>query len=148
MFESSVHQDGGASVVQGADGKNVFETQRGKFHGVVGGGLVVGFVNGEQRGFAALAQMLGHFLVQRHNAFLHIDDKNNRIRRLNGQIHLFHRGRGDDVLRFLARNKADSAGIHERKRPSCPFGLGCDAVARHPCLIVHNGNAAAGNPVK
>ena len=92
--------------------------------------------------------MLGDLQVQRNNALLHVDHKNNRICRLNGDIHLIHRGRGDHIRGFLARHKPDAARIHECKWPALPLHLGGHAVPRHTRHIVHNGNPPAGNPVK
>ena len=65
--------------------------------------LRVHLVDGDQNRFAAAAQAAGDFAVQRHDAFLHIDDQHDDVRRFDGQFHLFQRGLDDDIVGFFAR---------------------------------------------
>ncbi len=131
-----------------ADGKDFLETQLGKFIGVSFGAARVHLVGGDQNGFAAAAQAAGNFAVERHDAFLHVDDQHDDIRRFDGQFHLFERGLDDDVAGFFAAQQTDAAGVHEREGVPAPLGLGGDAVARDAGLVMHDGDAPSDDAIE
>jgi hypothetical protein len=145
-----VHQIFNAFAVNRADGENFLEAELGKFiHAGLFGAMRVHLVDRNQNGLAAAqAQFLRDFAVQRHNAFLHIDDEDDDVRGFDGQIHLLHRGLDDDVAGFFAAQQADAAGVHEREGASVPFGLGADAVARDARLVMHDGDAPSDDAVE
>ena len=55
---------------------------------------------------------------------------------------------GDDVIRLLAAQQPDAAGVHQRERLSVPLGLGADAVARDARLVMHDGDAPPDDAVE
>ena len=88
------------------------------------------------------------FAVERHDAFLHVDDEDDGARGFDGDFHLFERGLDDDVVGFFAAQQADAAGVHEREGFSAPLGLGGDAVARDAGLVMHDRNPLADDAVE
>ena len=58
---------------------------------------------------------LRHFAVERHDAFLHVDDEDDGVRGFDGDFDLFERGLDDDVVGFFAAQQTDAAGVHERE---------------------------------
>ena len=143
-----VHQIFNALTVNRADGKYFVETELGKFIGAGLGAMRVHFVDGNQNRFSAAAQFFRDFEVERHNAFLHVDDENDDVCGFNGQIHLFHRRLDDDIIGFFTAQQADATGVHQRKGSSVPFRFGNDSVARHARLIVDNGDAPSNNAIE
>ena len=134
--------------MNGADGKHLFKTELGKFVHAFFRTARVHLVDRDQDGLAAAPQFFRHFPIQRHNAVLHVDDQNDDVGRLEGQVHLLHRRLDDDVIRLFAAQQTDAAGVHQRERTAMPFGLGADAIARHSRLIMNDGNAPADNAVE
>ena len=112
------------------------------------GPVGVHLVDGDQDRFAAVAQARGGFAVQRHDAFLDVHHQDDDVGRLDGEFHLFERRLDDDIIRLFAAQQADAAGIHQREGLPVPFHLGADAVARDARLIVHDGDAPAGDAVE
>ena len=124
-----------------ADGEHFLEAEPEKFVHVFFREARVHLVDRDQDGLAAAPQFLCDFTVEGHNAFLHVDDKNNCARSFNGDFHLFERGFDNDIFGFFAAQQTDAAGIHERERFSVPFSFHADAVARDTGLVVNDGNA-------
>jgi hypothetical protein len=84
-------------MVNGADGENFGESQLGKFTGADVVAVIIDFVDGHQRLLARAAQPGGDFLVQRHDAFMHIDDQDDDACGFDGQFDLLEGGAADDV---------------------------------------------------
>ena len=131
-----------------ADGKDLVEAELGELQRAVLGPVGVHLVDGDQDRFAAVAQARGGFAVQRHDALLDVHHQDDDIGRLDGEFDLFERRLDDDIVRLLAAQQADAAGIHQRERPPAPFHLGRDAVAGDARLIVHDGDAPPGDAVE
>jgi hypothetical protein len=141
MGNRRVHQILNAFAVDGAHRKYFLETELGEFVHAFFSARRIHLVDGDEDGLAAFAQALRHFAVKRHDAFLDIDDEDDRIRRFDGHADLLHGGLDDDIAGFLAAQQTDAAGVHERVGPALPFGLDAHAVARDARLVMHNRDA-------
>jgi hypothetical protein len=135
-----VHQILNAFAVNRADGKNFLEAEPGKFRHAPSSRCVSTLLTATRIGLP-LAEFCRDFAVERHDAFLHVDDENDRAGRFDGDLDLFERGLDDHVVGFLAAQQADAAGVHERERFSVPLGLDAHAVARDAGLVMHDGDA-------
>ena len=93
-------------------------------------------------------QALRHFTIERDNAFLHVDDQDDAVGRLQSHLDLFECSVDDHILDFLTAQEADTAGVHEREGPSAPLSLSRHAVASYPGHVMHNGDAPAGDAVE
>ena len=131
-----------------ADGKHFLEAEPGEFIHVLFRRTRVHLIDRHQNGFAAGPQFLRDFTVQRHDAFLHIDDEDDGARGINGDFHLFERGFDDDIFGFFAAQQADAAGVHERERFSVPLGLHAHAIARDAGLVMDDGDAPLDDAVE
>ena len=67
---------------------------------------------------------------------------------LDGEFHLGQGGLDDDIPGLLAAQQSDAPGIDEGEGPPGPFGLGGNAVARDPGLIMDNSDAPADDAVE
>ena len=143
-----IHQVLDAFAVDRADGENFVEAELGKFVRAFSARSRVHLVDGDQNGLPLFRNFSADFAVQRHDAFLHIDDEDDGVCGFDRQIHLFQRGLDDDVVGFFAAQQADAAGVHERERLAAPLGLGGDAVARDAGLVMHNRNPLADDAVE
>ena len=95
-----VHQIFDAFAVNRADRKHFLEAEPGKFVHVFFREAGVHLVDRDQNRLAAGPQFLRDLAVERHDAFLHIDDENDRARGFDGDFHLLQRGFDDDVRRI------------------------------------------------
>ena len=128
--------------------KNVFKAERGEFIRSRFGMEIIRFVDCDQHRLARATKTISYLAVQRDHSLLHIDDEENYSRRIDRQLDLRIRCARDHVLRLFPAQQAESAGIDEGEPPPVPFRLSADAVARHPRLIVHNGNAPPNDAVE
>ncbi len=128
--------------------EHAFKAEAGKFHNTGLCFVGINLVNSHQDRLSALAQALGDFTVQGQNPFLNIDDEDDDVCRIDGDTHLLNRSLSDDVVSFFAAQQADAAGVHEGKRPATPLGFGCNAVAGHARLVMHDGNPPPYNAVE
>jgi hypothetical protein len=109
---------------------------------------VIDLVRGDEDRFAALAEALGDFAIQRNDPFLRIDSEDNDIRGFDGEVHLLNGGLGDNVRGFFTMPETDSAGIDESEWMAAPFGGGADAVPSDARLVMNNGDALSNNAIE
>ncbi len=134
--------------MNGADGENFFKAELCEF---ISAGFVtarVHFVGCDKNRFSTATQTFRNFAIERHDALLRVDDENNDVCGLNGQIHLFNRRFDDDITRLFAVQQSDAAGVHEREGAPVPFRFGADAVARDAGQVMHNGDAPSDDAVE
>ena len=97
-------------------GKIFSKPEPGKFVGVLfERGCVSTLLAATRTGLPLRRRRSRDFAVERHDAFLHVDDEDDDVRGFDGQFHLFERGLDDDVVGFFAAQQADAAGVHERE---------------------------------
>ena len=89
-----LHQGIDALAVNGADGKNFSKPQLGEFRRGGFGAVRVGLVDRHKNRLAGSRRRCATSLVQRHDAFLHIDDQDDDVGGFDGQLHLVERGLG------------------------------------------------------
>ena len=143
-----VHQGVNSPLMDGADGENPGKTQFRKLAGPDVVPVIVHFIDRHQHLFAGAPQPRGDLGVQRHDAFLHVDDQDDDMGGLDGQLDLLKGGAGDGVAGLFPMHQSDAARIHQREGLPVPFDLSRHAVARHARLVMHDGDAAAGDAVE
>ena len=105
----------------------------------------VGLVDDESDLFLTLAQHRGDLLVERREARESVDHEEDERSRRDGEIHLEFRGDGQRC-RGVDAFVADASRVEQRVIAITNFGR--DDIARHSRLVVNDGNASFGEPVK
>ena len=114
--------------------------------GVVAAGVVkVDLVHHKQHRLVLASQALRDPLVERGHSVLRVDDEEDDLGGVDGELHL-HLGRGHDLRRTVSTLEADAAGIEQRV--GAVFNLGGDHIARDARLVMHDGNALPRQPVE
>lgn len=106
------------------------------------------FIHRDEHRFAALAQPLGGFSVERNDPFLHVYHQNNHICSIDREFDLVEGGPRNDIHGILATQQSDSARINESETVTVPFGFGRNSIARDAWLVVNDGDAAARDPIE
>src|SRR3974390_1616056 len=109
---------------------------------------VIDLVDSNQHRLATPPQPPRSFQIERYNAFLNVDDKDDKTRGFNCNLNLHQRGFGDAVRSLFAWKQADTARIQNRKRMAAPLGFGADPVPSDPRLIVNDGYPTPHNAVE
>ena len=134
--------------MNGADRKDLLEAELCEFRDAHISAACVHLIDRNQDRLAAAAQPGGRVAIERDDPLLHVHHQDKRVRRFNGQFHLFERRFGNDIGRLFTAQQTDAAGIDQREGASMPFRFGADAVTRHARLIVDDSNAPANNAVE
>jgi hypothetical protein len=134
--------------VNGANGKDFREAQFGKLAGANVIAIIVSLIDSNEYFLAGASEALGDFPVQRDNALANVDNQNDYGGRGNCEFDLLESGLGDDIGGLFTSNQPNSPGIYQSERPPVPFDFSGDAVSRYTGLIMHDGDALAGNAIK
>ena len=134
--------------MNGGDRIDSLETQRCELCCAGGCLIVIGLVHHHQDWLLDRTQLLGHLLIQRDDALLNVDDQQNHVRRLDGQIHLQQCGSGDHIGGFFPAQQTDTARVHQRVGATMPFGLGHHSVTSDTGLIMNNSDAATDDSIE
>lgn len=148
MFKGSFHNRADATVMEGGDWMHLFKTKGGKVGDRISSESGIGLVGDEVDGLAGTAKVLCDFLIERDDTFANVDDKEDDICSLDGDVDLFDGGRGDDVVGLLAGYKADATSVDEREGTAVPLDLRADAIAGDTGHVMDNGDAAASDAIE
>ncbi len=141
-LQDRVQHVAGAAAVQRGDRVGLAEAQRPQGGGVGLAALAVDLVGAQDDGLAGPAQQLDDGLVGVGGADGGVDDEDDRVGRLDGVLGLGGDG-GVEAQHVLL----PAAGVDDLEAASGPFGLVADAVAGDAGLVLHDGLAAADDPV-
>ncbi len=145
IFIAGIEQIAGAVAVQGGNGERVAQSEVVKFIKFRRlAARPVAFVDREHHRLARTAQHRRDILVRRCHAGVQVGDEHDDIGRLNGNFRLH----AHKFQNFIVRSRLDTAGIHDLKGPSAPFGIGIQPVPRDARRILYNGKALARQPVE
>ena len=97
----------------------------------------IDLVHGQEHGFLRRAQHLADFLISKRQARTAVDEKEDDIRLLHGDLRLLAHRAQDDI----ARIEFDASRIDHREFLTEPFGIKVDAVARDARQIIDDGHA-------
>ena len=134
--------------MDGGDGKRLVEPQLGEFGIGSRPAVVIHLVDREKDFLAAGAQFAGNFLVQRHDAFGHIDDHDDGRGHFDGDFGLMPGRVRHQVTAFLVVHERDAARVDNLERFIAPARRGRDAVTGHAGLFMHNGDAPSDDSVE
>ena len=106
--------------------------------------VIIHFIDSKNHRAATLSQHIRHLRIRVCHSLPDIRDKNNHIRRINGDLRLFpHLGK-DDILAV----RFNSSGINNGKISVQPGNICINAVPGHTRRILYNGYHLAGQRVK
>ena len=131
-----------------AYGENLLETQFRKLQGIGFDTTSIHLVDGHQHRLAAAAQALRRLAIEWNNAFLHVDYQKDYLCRFDRDFHLRQGSARNDIVRFLAAQQADAAGIDQGEGLAAPFRFGGDPITRHTGLVMDDRDAAADDAIK
>ena len=97
----------------------------------------INLVHGQEHGFLRRAQHLADFLIGKRQARTAVDEKEDDVRLLHGDLRLLAHRAQDDI----ARIEFDASRIDHREFLAEPFGIKVDAVARDARQIIDDGHA-------
>ena len=146
--QGRIHQRRNTAPVDGGHGVEPRETQFAEFRQARFHLRVVCLVHGHEHRFARNAQQRGDFPIERYQALLDVRDEDNHLRRLDGQARLVQCRVHNGLRCLLPGGEPDAPRVHQRERVPAPLGLRADAIARDARLVMHDGNAPPGKPVK
>jgi len=128
-----------AAVVLRADGEGVGKAETRKLRGARRVLVQVDLVDREQQRLGGAAQHFGEILVERREAVLAVDDKEQDIRRGERDLHF----RADLIGKARIDLRADAAGINNLKWIVAELAERGNAVAGDTRHIVHDGDFAS-----